>query len=71
MKKYTWKGWLLPNKLTKNVPNDSIVVVSTAGQTKHNEDVAKAIKEDGSDIQEETIMDILNRSDRVKGRFLL
>jgi hypothetical protein len=70
-KKFTWKVWMLPNLLTKEVLNDSIADVSTAGDTKHNEDVAKAIKEEGSDLQVETLMDVINRSDRWKRRYLL
>ncbi|MDR1330756.1 MAG: hypothetical protein LBK07_01480, partial [Tannerella sp.] len=70
-KKYTWKVWLRPNKLTKNVDNDCIAEVSTAGDTKHIEDVGKAIKDEGSDLQIETIVDVLNRADRWKRRFLL
>jgi hypothetical protein len=71
MKKYTWKVWLQPNKLTKEVLNDSIATVSTAGQTKRNEDVARAIKEEGSDLQLETLLDVIQRVDRWKCRFLL
>jgi hypothetical protein len=70
-KKFTWKVWLLPNALTKEIPNDSIADVSTAGDTKHNTDIAKAIKEEGSDLQIETLVDVLNRGDRWKRRFLL
>jgi hypothetical protein len=70
-KNFIWKLWLLPNLLTKEVTNDSIADVSTAGTTKHNEDIAKAIKEDGSDLQVETLLDVLNRGDRVRRRFLL
>ncbi|MDR1864584.1 MAG: DUF4469 domain-containing protein [Bacteroidales bacterium] len=41
------------------------------GNTKHNIDVAKAIREEGSDLQEETLVDVLNRGDRWRRRFLL
>jgi hypothetical protein len=70
-KKYTWKVWLLPNLLTKDVPNDYIADVSTAGDTKRNADIAQAIKDEGSDLQIETLIDVLNRGDRWKRRFLL
>ncbi|MDR3134196.1 MAG: DUF4469 domain-containing protein [Prevotellaceae bacterium] len=70
-KKFTWKIWLLPNLMTKDVQNDSVADVSTAGNTKHNEDIAKAIKEEGSDLQLETIVDVLNRGDRWRRRYLL
>jgi hypothetical protein len=70
-KKFTWKAWLQPNLLTKDVPNDYTADVSTAGDTKRNEDIARAIKDEGSDLQTETIIDVLNRSDRWKRRYLL
>jgi hypothetical protein len=70
-KQFTWKVWLLPNLMTKDVQNDCIADVSTAGTTKHNEDIARAIKEEGSDLQLETLLDVLNRGDRVRRRFLL
>jgi hypothetical protein len=70
-KKFSWKVWLLPNMLTKDVHNDYTADVSTAGETKHNDDIAKAIKDEGSDLQMETLIDVLNRGDRWKRRFLL
>jgi hypothetical protein len=70
-KKYTWKVWLILNKLTKNVLNDYTADVSTAGDTKSNQDVAEAIKKEGSELQIETLVDILNRGDHWKRQFLL
>jgi hypothetical protein len=70
-KNYIWKLWLYPNLLTKDVPNDYVAEVSTAGTTKHNEDIAKAIKDEGSDLQLETLVDVLNRGDRWRRHFLL
>jgi hypothetical protein len=70
-KKFIWKAWLLPNLLTKEALNDYIAEVSTAGDTKRNEDIARAIKDEGSDLQFETLIDVLNRSDRWKRRFVL
>ncbi|MDR1331695.1 MAG: DUF4469 domain-containing protein [Tannerella sp.] len=70
-KKFFWKVWLRLNKFTKEVLNDYIAEVSTAGDTKRNEDIAKAIKDEGSDLQYETLIDVLNRSDRWKRRFVL
>jgi hypothetical protein len=57
--------------MTKEVHNDYTADVSTAGETKHNADIAKAIKEEGSDLQIETLVDVLNRGDRWKRRYLL
>jgi hypothetical protein len=70
-KKFLWKIWLRLNALTKDVDNDYIAEVSTAGDTKHNEDIAKAIKEEGSELQVETLLDILNRGDRWRRKYLL
>jgi hypothetical protein len=53
-KKFIWKAWLRLNLLTKDVNNDYVAEVSTEGNTKHNEDIAKAIREEGSDLQIET-----------------
>jgi hypothetical protein len=70
-KKYTWKVWLRPNLMTKGALNDYIADVSVAGETRRNADIAKAIKEEGSDLQTETLIDVLNRADRWKRRYLL
>jgi hypothetical protein len=70
-KEYTWKGILVPNHLTKDVDNDSTLEVSTVGNTRHNADIAKAIKQEGSDLQIETIEDVLDRADRWKLRYIL
>ncbi|MDR2362225.1 MAG: hypothetical protein LBD91_05790 [Prevotellaceae bacterium] len=46
MKKYFWKLRLSLNLLTTHEENDYIAEVSTVGNTKHNIDVAKAIKDE-------------------------
>ncbi|MDR1274746.1 MAG: DUF4469 domain-containing protein [Odoribacteraceae bacterium] len=66
MKKYVWKVWLSPNWLTKDVENDYVAMVSTTGKTLYNEDIARQMVEDGSELQYETIFDILNRADRLR-----
>ncbi|MDR3184475.1 MAG: DUF4469 domain-containing protein [Prevotellaceae bacterium] len=65
-KKHFWKIWLRPNLLTKDVDNDYVAEVSTIGNTLHTEDVAQAIKDGGSELQYETLLDILNHSDRLR-----
>jgi hypothetical protein len=65
-KKFTWKVWLRLNLLTKEVDNDYVAEVSTTGKTLRNEDVAQAIKDEGSELQYETLLDILNHSDRLR-----
>jgi hypothetical protein len=70
-KKFTWKAWLRPNLLTKDVDNDYVAEVSTEGNTKHNGDVAKAIKEEGSELSEKTLLDVMDRADIVRRKFVL
>jgi hypothetical protein len=71
MKKHFWKVWMRPNPLTKDVKTDYFAVVSTSGHTLNSEDIARAIKREGSELQVETILDIIGRVDRWKHRFLL
>jgi hypothetical protein len=61
-KKFIWKVWLRLNHLTDD-PNDYVAEVSTAGKTVRNEDIAQDIKNEGSELHYETILDILNRGD--------
>ncbi|GHT15111.1 hypothetical protein AGMMS4956_14370 [Bacteroidia bacterium] len=65
-KRFFWKVWLRLNLLTKDVENDYIAEVSTVGKTLRNEDVAAAIKEEGAEWQIESILDLLNRADRIR-----
>ena len=65
-KKFIWKVWLRLNLLTKDVENDYVAEVSTTGKTLHNEDIAQVIKDEGSELQYETLLDILNHSDRLR-----
>jgi hypothetical protein len=64
-KKYFWKIWLRPNLLTKDVDNDYIAEVSTAGNTLHNEDIARQIVKERSELRYETILSILSERDSV------
>jgi hypothetical protein len=65
-KKSIWKVWLRLNLLTKDVKNDYVAEVSTTGKTLRNEDIAQIIKDEGSELQYETLLDILNHSDRLR-----
>jgi hypothetical protein len=67
----TWKAWLRLNPLTKNVSNDYFAEVSTTGKTMHNEDIARIIRDKGSDLQLETLLDVLNHGDRIRRELLL
>jgi hypothetical protein len=70
-KKFIWKVLLRLNLLTKDNKNDYIAEVSTTGDTARNEDVANAIIEEGSEINFQTLLSVLNRADAIKRRFLL
>ena len=70
MKRFFWKIWLRLNLLTKEVDNDYTAEVSTVGNTKRNEDIARAIIEEGSELKFDTLLDILNRRDGVEKRML-
>ncbi|MDR2765059.1 MAG: DUF4469 domain-containing protein [Tannerella sp.] len=65
MKKYYWKTWLRPNYLTK-ATNDYVAEVATTGRTLHNQDIARQYVEMGSELQYETVLDVLNRADRLR-----
>ncbi|MDR1022198.1 MAG: DUF4469 domain-containing protein [Prevotellaceae bacterium] len=69
-KNYTWKALLRRNLLTKDVENDYIAEVSTTGKIIRNEEIAKAIKEQGSELHYETLLDVLNRGDQLRRRYL-
>lgn len=66
MKKFFWKAWLRENHLTKEVDNDFIAEVSTVGKTLRNVDVARLFVESGSEIQFETLLDVIDRTDRIR-----
>ncbi len=62
-KQYFWQGWLLDNPLTED-PNDFTLKVK-AGNMVTIEDIAKALQAEGTEFQLETLIDILNRGDRI------
>jgi hypothetical protein len=62
---YSWKIWLRPNTLTPEVDNDYVAEVSTLGNTLHNQDIAKLIVAEGSEIKYDTLLSILNQADRI------
>lgn len=64
-KRFFWKVWLKLNLLTKDMDNDYVAEVSTVGKTLHNADIARAFEESGSELQFETLLDILDRADRI------
>jgi hypothetical protein len=66
MIRFNWKLWLRLNLLTKDVDNDYIAEVSTAGKTSlRNADIARHIKDAGSELKYETILSVLDQGDRI------
>ncbi len=64
--KFLWKVWLRLNFLTKDVDNDYIAEVSTTGKKAlRNADIARLIKEAGSELKYETLLSILDQGDRI------
>ena len=60
-----WKVWLRENLLTKDVDNDYIAEVSTEKNTLRNEDIARKIVEEGSEIKYDTLLSVINQHDRI------
>lgn len=58
-----WQGWLADNPLTED-PNDFTLKVK-AGNMVTTEDIAKALQAEGTEFKLETLVDILNRGDRI------
>lgn len=67
MSSYTkfWKVWLRLNLLTKEVDNDYIAEVSTMKNSLRNEDIARRIVTEGSEIKYDTMLSIINQHDRI------
>ena len=64
--KHFWKVWLRLNLLTKDVDNDYTASVSTTGKKAlRNADLARLIVQSRSEFQYETVLNILNLSDRM------
>jgi hypothetical protein len=70
-KKFFWKVWLRVNYLTKDVKTDYVAEIDANGRTLYNEDIAKLIKEEGSELTLETLIDIINRADKVRIQAIL
>jgi hypothetical protein len=64
--RFFWKVWLRLNLLTKDVDNDYIAEVSTAGKTSlRSTDIARRIKDAGSELKYEIILSVLDQGDRI------
>ncbi len=63
---FFWKVWLRLNLLTKEVDNDYVAEVMLRGKKAlRNEDIAKLIGKERSEIKYDTLVYILNQSDRI------
>jgi hypothetical protein len=62
--RHIWKLWLRLNLLTKDVDNDYVASVSVTGKTLRNADIARILKNAGSELSYETLLYILDQSDR-------
>lgn len=64
--KFLWKVWLRLNFLTKDVDNDYVAEVSITGKKAlRNADIARLIKEAGSELKYETLLSVLDLGDRI------
>lgn len=60
-----WKVWLRENLLTTDDANDYVAEVSTIKTTLHNEDLARRIVAEGSEIKYDTLLSVLGQRDRI------
>ncbi|AZZ59096.1 DUF4469 domain-containing protein [Riemerella anatipestifer] len=66
----TLKAWLRPNLLTKDDPNDFVVVPLLGGSLGITE-IVNALKKEGMEIQTETAVDIITRFNRKASELVL
>ncbi|MDR1645941.1 MAG: DUF4469 domain-containing protein [Tannerellaceae bacterium] len=71
IRKFLWKLWLRLNLMTLEVDDDYYAEVSTAGHTLRNEDIARRIVDEGSEIKYNTLFSIINQVDLIKREALL
>lgn len=64
-----WPGWLIDNPLTED-PTDSTFSVKS-GSMLTTEDIARQLINEGTEFKLETLVDILNRGDRIVRNALL
>jgi hypothetical protein len=71
LKKVDCKVWLNQNPLTKEIDNDYVAEVSTAGNAARNEDIASQIVASRSELRYETILSVLTIRDEVVRNFVV
>ncbi len=62
---FFWKIWLRLNLLTKEADDDYTAEVSTMKNTLRNEDIARRIIAEGSEIKYDTLLSTINQHDRI------
>lgn len=67
---YKWSVWLKSNQVLKIKEEGYIAEVLTAGRTLHNEDLARRMIDDGTEIRYETLLNIFNQRDRLVNQAL-
>ncbi|MDR1644364.1 MAG: DUF4469 domain-containing protein [Tannerellaceae bacterium] len=72
IRKFFWKAWLRVNPLASAAKSgkEYMAEVSTEGRTLHNSDIARLIVDSGSELEYETLLDVLNHADRLRGEKL-
>ena len=70
LKRFFWKLWIIPNRLTKDDDTDSIAEVSTVNNTANNDSVARRICAERSEYRQETIANILKQRDAIVRSFI-
>ena len=63
MKKFFWKLWMVANHLTKDDDTDFIAEVSTVNDTATNADIARMIRDNGSELEYQTILSVVEQYD--------
>ena len=70
LKRFFWKLWIIPNRLTKDDDTDGIAEVSTVNNTANNEEIARRIVAERSEYRHETIVNILKQRDALVRTFI-
>lgn len=68
--RHFWKVWLRPNRLSTAKEGSLLAEVVTGRSMWRNEDIARRIKENGSEFKYETILALINEHDRIARELL-
>jgi hypothetical protein len=70
IKRFFWKIWLRLNPLATKDTKSYVAEVSTSGHTLHNSDIARIIVDQGTELTYDTLLYVLNHSDRLRAEKL-